>query len=196
MACAGLLYGQARGLLADPRAKDLVRRIVDALGMNGGQRFITQAGETAGLLLRQLDRMGPDTEASLGLSAAGLQADMHSILIGVFNTRVDSCVLSFSILSSHAALLVHAEDISRAQGPELLHLYCLLLCQKSRAKLINRAVKQIACPREVTAILSALQGAVCSGADERVSPKDCGHAAEPACGRLQQVGAPADFKWV
>ena len=67
-----------------------MRRVVDALGCNGGQRFITQAGETAGLLLRQLERLGPDTQSSLGFTAAQLQADMRSILVGVFNTRVDA----------------------------------------------------------------------------------------------------------
>lgn len=41
--CAGLLYGQARAVLAGPRGKELARRAVDALGANGGQRFVTQA---------------------------------------------------------------------------------------------------------------------------------------------------------
>lgn len=95
--CAGLLYGQARGLLADPRAKDLVRRVVDSLGASCGQRFITQAGETAGLLLRQLERLGPDMQASIGLNAAQLQADIRSTLIGVFNTRVDACAPLLSL---------------------------------------------------------------------------------------------------
>ena len=45
---AGLLYSQARALLALPRAEVLVRCIVGALAINGGQRFAAQAGETAG----------------------------------------------------------------------------------------------------------------------------------------------------
>ena len=45
---AGLLYSQARALLAPPRAQVLVRCIISALAINGGQRFAAQAGETAG----------------------------------------------------------------------------------------------------------------------------------------------------
>ena len=45
---AGLLYSQARALLALPRAEVLVRRIIGALATNGGQRFAAQVGETAG----------------------------------------------------------------------------------------------------------------------------------------------------
>ena len=42
------MYSDTRGLMADPAAKDLIRRLVEALGVNGGQRYVTQAGETAG----------------------------------------------------------------------------------------------------------------------------------------------------
>lgn len=45
---AGLLYSQARALLALPCAQKLVRCIVGALAINGGLRFAAQAGETAG----------------------------------------------------------------------------------------------------------------------------------------------------
>ena len=45
---AGLLYSQARALLALPRAQELVQRIIGALAINGGQRFAAQVGETAG----------------------------------------------------------------------------------------------------------------------------------------------------
>lgn len=45
---AGLLYSQARALLALPRAQLLVQRIIGALAINGGQRFAAQVGETAG----------------------------------------------------------------------------------------------------------------------------------------------------
>lgn len=45
---AGLLYSQAKALLALPHAHVLVQRIIGALAINGGQRFAAQAGETAG----------------------------------------------------------------------------------------------------------------------------------------------------
>ena len=48
-ALAGLLYSQAKALLALPHAHVLVQRIIGALAINGGQRFAAQAGETAGM---------------------------------------------------------------------------------------------------------------------------------------------------
>ena len=45
---AGLLYSQAKALLSLPSASELAHRIINALAMHGGQRFASQAGETAG----------------------------------------------------------------------------------------------------------------------------------------------------
>ena len=45
---AGLLYSQAKALLSLPGASELAHRTINALAMNGGQRFASQAGETAG----------------------------------------------------------------------------------------------------------------------------------------------------
>ena len=47
--CAGLLYAQAKALLRLPSASELAHRIINALAMHGGQRFASQAGETAGV---------------------------------------------------------------------------------------------------------------------------------------------------
>ena len=46
--CAGLLYSPAKALLSLPSASELVHGIINALEMNGGQRFASQAGEAAG----------------------------------------------------------------------------------------------------------------------------------------------------
>jgi hypothetical protein len=69
----------------------MVKQAVDALGLNGGQRFVTQAGETAGLLLRQVGRLGQDAQHNLALTPDQLQADVRAVLIGVFNSRPDGC---------------------------------------------------------------------------------------------------------
>lgn len=46
---AGLLYSQAKALLSLPSTSELAHRIINALAMHGGQRFASQAGETAGV---------------------------------------------------------------------------------------------------------------------------------------------------
>ena len=46
---AGLLYSQAKALLGLPSASELAHRIINALAMHSGQRFASQAGETAGV---------------------------------------------------------------------------------------------------------------------------------------------------
>ncbi len=78
-------------MLTGARTPDVVRHVVAALEAVGGQRFVTQAGETAGLLLRQAVRLGQDGRAAAGLDPVQIQTDMRCMLIGVFNKRPDWC---------------------------------------------------------------------------------------------------------
>ena len=85
---AGLLYSQAKALLSLPSASELAHRIINALAMHGGQRFASQAGETAGVpddLSRSQSVLGSEpqcrgAQSSINGSAAYLAAKQLSIL--------------------------------------------------------------------------------------------------------------------
>lgn len=86
---AGLLYSQARALLAMPRAQVLVQRIIGALAVNGGQRFAAQVGETAGRAslfdsVHEYDEVPPATHLVLLYTACPVLC--HTIDMGVLYT--------------------------------------------------------------------------------------------------------------
>ena len=95
---AGLLYSQAKAPLGLPSASELAHRIINALAMHGGQRFASQAGETAGgpqplshpYLVLGSDPQCREVQSSYQGSAAYLAASQLSILECVHRSAAEA----------------------------------------------------------------------------------------------------------
>ena len=85
---AGVAYGRLKDLRADPNAKLLMKRVVASLD-SSSSTVAQQAGETLGVLLAQLKKLGAAADSAGNESPApslpGLQKEVKEVLQSMMN---------------------------------------------------------------------------------------------------------------
>ncbi|KAK9826371.1 hypothetical protein WJX81_003941, partial [Elliptochloris bilobata] len=136
---AGLLYGRAEAVLAQPEVGAMVREVLRLLTSQSTLSDIQEAGVAAGILLRQLKAAGPTAEAGKGNTLAAL------------TERVRDKLVDLSVGANSVSKFVRATERACAYHKELvdsLQTYLMSAVKNSRREV--RAVALAVLQRQTT----------------------------------------------